>query len=97
MKRIINWIKSFFVKPPKKEEVVVAPKKQYVPMKLKDFRVRKGMMLECPVTFKKCYKEARCKSVAEQKSTKLIKLRGYKCEFCNHWHLTHKPNKFKMH
>jgi len=97
MINVINWIKSLFVRPSKKEEVVIPPKPTYVPMKLKDFGVKKRRMHECPVLFKKCYTEARCKRVAEQKSTQLVKLRGYKCEFCNYWHLTHKPNKMKFH
>lgn len=53
---------------------------------------------KCPVMLKTSYNEQVAKREAEKMSKKNgAKLRGYKCQFCDFWHLTHKKNKVTMH
>jgi len=95
MNKLIQWIRSYW-KPPeiKVEEPTPVPVKQY--------KRRKGgrkpkFLPKCPGNGKRSYTMARAKKMAEKKSNSLLKLRGYKCEYCPHWHLTKKKNKLKMH
>jgi hypothetical protein len=52
---------------------------------------------KCPVNGKISYREQKAKEVAIKKTNKLTKIRAYKCEFCPHWHITHKKNKLTKH
>jgi hypothetical protein len=54
--------------------------------------------MRCPVTDKKCYNEYEGKEVLEyeQSISPAYKLRLYRCEFCDFWHLTHKKNKMTL-
>lgn len=53
---------------------------------------------KCLIMNKISYTETRVKKQAEKVSKRVgTKLRAYKCEYCDYWHLTHKSNKLTMH
>lgn len=83
---MIKWFLSFFRKnevveqkpppPPEKKKITKRPK-----------------VKKCPVTNKTIYLEREIASRERDKlasNTKDNYLRIYTCEFCGHWHLTHR-------
>ena len=91
LRLITKYLRSFLNKEPvkveqpaKKEPVKQKPKKVHFP--------------KCPATLKTSYNEQLAKQEAEKIGKRtLTKLRAYKCQFCDYWHMTHKSNKLKMH
>ena len=53
---------------------------------------KKKKLVKCIQNGKVSMEEADAKKRANK-----LGLRAYKCEFCPHWHLTHKKDKLKMH
>lgn len=54
---------------------------------------RRLRLPECPVKFKTSYNEEIAKKEAKRLEGGKLKLRAYHCEFCPHWHLSHKKLK----
>ena len=89
MKWLLNWIKSFF----KKEKATLKTKVVVTKQKKTSTYQR---LPKCPAMLKTSYREQLAKSEAEKMSKKSIsKIRAYKCEHCDYWHLTHKKNYIK--
>lgn len=86
LKKILDW----FRKKPKPPE---PPKPKLVKHKK---RVKRKFLPKCYVMDKYSYTEHYAKKKAQNIKTG-VSLRAYKCEYCGHWHLTHKKNKLRMH
>lgn len=53
---------------------------------------------KCSIMRKVSYRELVVRKEAEKVSKRLgVKLRPYKCEYCDYWHLSHKKNKLTLH
>ena len=99
-KKIINKIKQIIFtsfKSPKDKQV----KPNILSAKHRNYTRRRNIVKKrlprCPVKDKFCYNEILAKQMANKKTNQIDKIRAYKCEFCNYWHLTHKPDKKKWH
>jgi hypothetical protein len=67
----------------------------YKPKQSEKAKVKKKKKHYCAISGKVQYTEQISKALA--KENKFVKLRAYRCEFCNDWHLTHKKDKMRMH
>ena len=94
-KKILNfffWKKRIIaeVQPKPSDEIKSVT---FVPRK----KPKRKFLGKCVITGKSSYEEKRCKEAAIRKTAGSLKIRAYKCQFCDYWHLTHKSNKLKMH
>lgn len=77
----------------KDKSPIFVPKRRTTNKRKKLYKARG----KCPVTDKINRTEANTKKKVRDNRLHGLTLRAYKCEFCPHWHLTHKKDRITFH
>lgn len=91
--KIFGWATGFFlIKCAKPNYPWNPPRTKDSPKPIVKFSPPKKKLCKCPQNGKSSMVEMDAKQRAKK-----LGIRAYRCEFCPHWHLTHKKDKLKMH
>lgn len=89
LKKLIDFF--FKVKSPPVVEVHTPVIKQVV------YKKKKKYNKKCFVTNKVSHTESEARDLSKIKTNKYLKIRPYKCPYCEFWHVTHKKDKVTFH
>ncbi len=96
MKYIRSLLDYLFGKEVEPEPIKVRGISKTIPV-IKLHTPKPKKFQKCPILHKVSRTESNARNAAKLKSNSFQKIRPYKCEFCEWWHLTHKHNKLRMH